>query len=139
LRELDGLGELVVADLEGAAWPLGSRTFGAVIVTHYLWRPLFPTLLAALEPGGVLLYETFAHGQAAHGRPTRPDFLLQPGELISCCAELEIVAYECGTVREPVRCLQRIVARRPRGDLSGAAGEASAWLQAPSGSKGSPG
>jgi hypothetical protein len=53
-----------------------------VLVTNYLWRPLFPALLAAVAPGGLLIYETFAQAHAALGRPGRAEFLLRPGELI---------------------------------------------------------
>ena len=78
--------ELVEADLEGAPWPLPGRRFGAVIVTNYLWRPLFPSILDSVDEGGVLLYDTFARGNEAYGRPTNPDFLLEPGELIEAGA-----------------------------------------------------
>jgi len=69
------------ADLEQGAWPLGALRFDGIIVTHYLHRPLFADLLAALRPDGVLIYETFAEGHAAFGKPSRPEFLLQPDEL----------------------------------------------------------
>ena len=46
-----------------APWPFGGRRFDAIVVTNYLWRPLFPRLVAALADGGVLVYETFAVGQ----------------------------------------------------------------------------
>src|SRR4051812_10323051 len=65
------------ADLEAAPWPLPGRRFDAVIVVNFLWRPLFPQLLEAVAPGGLLIYETFAQGQAALGRPRRPEFLLR--------------------------------------------------------------
>ena len=75
--------EIVQADLEdGSPWPLPGRTFGAVVVTNYLHRPLFPALLDALMPGGVLLYETFMEGNERFGRPSRPEFLLKDGELL---------------------------------------------------------
>lgn len=110
--------ELVCADIENGPWPLrnpdGSlRTFGAVVVTNYLWRPLLPILLESLEPRGVLLYETFADGNAQFGRPSRPDFLLQPGELLRACDTLNVVAYEQGYLADPARVVQRIAAVRP--------------------------
>jgi SAM-dependent methyltransferase len=110
--------ELVCADIENGPWPLRKsdgqlRTFGAVVVTNYLWRPLLPTLLESLEPGGVLLYETFADGNAQFGRPSRPDFLLQPGELLQACTGLDVVAYEHGYLGDPPRVVQRIAAVRP--------------------------
>ena len=108
---------LVVADIENAPWPLADSAgaplqFGAVVVTNYLWRPLLPTIFASLAPGGVLIYETFAHGNASVGKPSRPDFLLQPGELLRACAGLRVVAYEDGFCTTPERFVQRIVAVR---------------------------
>ena len=108
------VGEGLLADLEGAPWPLAGRVFDAVVVTHYLHRPLLPDIVASVAPGGVLLYETFAAGQETVGRPLRPDFLLQPGELLAACAKLHVVAYEDGWLPQPRR-VQRIVARRPSG------------------------
>lgn len=106
--------ELIQADLENQPWPLldgpGHRLFDAVLVCNYLWRPLWPSLLASLAPGGVLLYETFASGQERLGRPRNPDFLLQPGELLNRCQALQIVAYECGLEADPPRVVQRIAA-----------------------------
>ena len=65
------------ADVEGEPWPFGDRRFDAIVVSHYLHRPLFPNLRAALTPDGALLYETFALGNEVHGRPSNPDFLLR--------------------------------------------------------------
>ncbi|WP_374109965.1 class I SAM-dependent methyltransferase [Pelomonas sp. CA6] len=88
--------ELIAADIEQGPWPLAARRFDLVLVTHYLWRPLLPRIVDAVAPGGWLIYETFAHGQQSVGRPSRPDFLLQPGELLRACEGLRIVAYEDG-------------------------------------------
>lgn len=107
LREV---AEVIVADIEGGPWPCAGRRFGAVLVTNYLWRPLWPRLLESLAPGGVLICETFAAGNETVGRPARPDFLLQPGELLQRCASLRVVAYEDGFATAPDRFVQRIVA-----------------------------
>jgi SAM-dependent methyltransferase len=104
------LGEAVQADIENGPWPLPNRTFDAVIVTNYLWRPLIPQILASLSPEGVLIYETFAAGNETVGKPSRPDFLLNPGELLTHCQGLRIVAYEEGFLAPPERFVQRIVA-----------------------------
>lgn len=107
-------GEVLQADIENGPWPLPGRRFSAVVVTNYLWRPLLPTLLARVEAGGVLIYETFARGNETVGRPSRPDFLLQPGELLRCCPEpaWRVVAYEDGFLPAPERFVQRIAAVR---------------------------
>lgn len=114
-----GQAEAVVADLENAPWPFSTgprgRTFDAVIVTNYLWRPLLPAIIASVAPGGVLIYETFTTGNETVGRPSRPDFLLQPGELLRTCEGLRVVAFEDGFVAEPERFIQRIAAVRHRG------------------------
>ncbi len=113
-------GTVVEADVEQATWPLlhdgVPRRFSAVVVTHYLWRPLWPTLLLSLQPGGLLLYETFAEGNGTFGKPSRPDFLLQRDELLRRCSDLHIVAYENGFLAHPPRLLQRIAAQRPGPD-----------------------
>ncbi len=116
-RQQVGTATLMQADIENGPWPLdtasGPRRFGAVVVTNYLWRPLLPTLLHSLAPGGVLLYETFAAGNETVGRPARPDFLLQPGELLQVCAGLQVVAYENGFLPDPDRFVQRVAAFAP--------------------------
>jgi SAM-dependent methyltransferase len=104
------LGESVVADIEGGPWPFAGRTFAGVVVTNYLWRPLLPTLVASVAPGGVLICETFAAGNETVGKPSRPDFLLQPGELLQACAGLRVVAFEDGFSAAPDRFVQRIAA-----------------------------
>lgn len=106
------MGRAVLADIENGPWPLDGETFDAVVVTNYLWRPLLPQLVASVAPGGVLLYETFASGHETVGRPSRPDFLLQPGELLQTCNGLRVVAYEDGFCRVPERFVQRIAAVR---------------------------
>ena len=111
---------LLQADLEQAPWPLPGRRFAAVVVTNYLWRPLMPLLMDSLEPGGVLIYETFALGQEAFGRPSRPEFLLRPGELLKAFESLRVVAYEDGLLAAegpwPSRVVQRLVAVRPQSE-----------------------
>lgn len=107
-----GVGELIEADIESGPWPLAGRRFGAVVVTNYLWRPLLPTIVASVAVGGVLIYETFALGNASVGKPSNPDFLLRPGELLHACAALRVVAYEDGFLPDPARFVQRIAAVR---------------------------
>jgi SAM-dependent methyltransferase len=112
VEPLRSLGRVIVADIEKAPWPLTGENFDAVIVTNYLWRPLLSTIVASVAPGGVLIYETFAAGNEAFGKPSNPDFLLLPGELLWACAPLQVVAYEDGLLADPPRRVQRIAARR---------------------------
>ena len=107
--------EIVDFDLEaGAPFPFRGRAFDGVVVTNYLHRPILPDLVAVVAAGGVLLYETFAKGQERFGRPHRPEFLLEPGELLEAVrGVLRVVAYE-DIVLDELRpaAVQRIAAVR---------------------------
>jgi SAM-dependent methyltransferase len=119
-RDLTQLGALaarlqtVEADLEAEPWPLPGERFAAIVVTNYLWRPLLAALAEALEPGGILIYDTFALGQERFGKPSNPDFLLRPNELLAAFQDaMTVVAYEHGEVADPGPALrQRICARK---------------------------
>ena len=101
------------ADLENEPWPFADQSYDAVVVVHYLHRPLLPRLTAALAPGGLLIYETFARGNKQFGRPRNPDFLLRPRELIDAFSDLRILAFEDGYVAEPQPAMiQRLAAVR---------------------------
>ncbi len=108
------LGRAVLADIENGPWPFEGERFDAVIVTNYLWRALLPTLADSVAEGGVLIYETFATGNESVGKPSRPDFLLQPGELLQVSRGLHVVAYEDGFCDRPERFVQRLAAVRKR-------------------------
>ena len=107
--------ERLQADLEdGSPWPLGARQFGAVVVANYLHRPLMPTLLEAIAPGGMLLYQTFMEGHERFGRPSNPDHLLRDSELLELVrGRFSVIAYEARLISEPAMAMvQRIAARR---------------------------
>jgi SAM-dependent methyltransferase len=124
-RDISGLADLSTdlrvevqqLDLEsGAGWPFGQQQFAGIVVTNYLFRPLLPFLGPALLPGGILLYETFAEGNERFGRPSNPDFMLKPGELLELAraADLTVIAYEHGEVSLPrPAVIQHIAARKP--------------------------
>ncbi|HEV8689145.1 MAG TPA: class I SAM-dependent methyltransferase [Ideonella sp.] len=120
---LQAVADVIVADIENAAWPLDGRAFDVVLVTNYLWRPLWPAIGSALAPGGWLIYETFAAGHEKLGRPSRADFLLQPQELLRVSQELglRVVAYEAGQLAAPARIIQRVIAQRSNGAAEAAA------------------
>jgi SAM-dependent methyltransferase len=100
-----------VCDLESGECELGVNHFDVIVVTHYLHRPLFPHLVAALRPAGMLVYETFTTAQAERGKPSNPAFLLQPGELRGLVNGLEIVVEREGDFDD--RFVASLIARRP--------------------------
>jgi SAM-dependent methyltransferase len=100
------------ADLEDRAFALAESSYDVIVVVHYLHRPLFPSLLVALRPGGVLVYETFTRAQAERGRPTNPAFLLEPGELFERVRALDVLASREGEFDG--RMVASVVARQPQ-------------------------
>jgi SAM-dependent methyltransferase len=103
------------ADLESGPWPYEGQQFAGIVVANYLHRPLFPRLLQALAPEGVLIYETFAAGNERFGKPSNPAFLLKPGELLELVrGRLRVIAYEDLEVSDPrPAAVQRICAVHP--------------------------
>ena len=101
-----------ICDLENGFWPFNGRAFDCIVVTNYLHRALFPSLISSLSSKGVLIYETFMLGNEIFGKPSNPDFLLMPNELIDYFSkELTVIAFEAGLVEQPRRALiQRICA-----------------------------
>jgi SAM-dependent methyltransferase len=103
--------KFIKADLEdGGPWPFADQRFGGIVVTNYLHRPLLPVIAAALAEDGVLIYETFMAGNERFGKPSNPNFLLRPGELLQAFSALTLVAFEQGTTEKAV--VQRICAIR---------------------------
>jgi SAM-dependent methyltransferase len=100
------------------AWPFARGRFAGVVIANYLHRPLWPHILASLAPGGVLIVETFAQGNAEFGKPSNPDFLLAPGELLAAMQQhapsghaMRVLAYEDGHTTAPKPAMvQRICA-----------------------------
>ena len=122
-RDADALASLVtnprldicICDLESdATWPFACKKFDAVLVTNYLFRPKLAALFDLVVKGGYLVYETFAVGNAAFGRPKNPDFLLHEGELVDALPTgFDIIDTFHGFVSDPQPAvIQRLAARR---------------------------
>jgi hypothetical protein len=121
LRDRDGV-TIHEVDLEsGQPVELDENRFAGIVVTNYLHRPLVAHLATALAPGGALIYETFAQGNEALGRPRNPDFLLAPGELLELATpSCHVVAYEHGRVESPAPAIkQRICIVKARRNTPG--------------------
>ena len=117
IRELNGAARerrlplrAEVRDLESGTVPFLGEAFDVIVAVHYLHRPMFHALIDALAPNGLLVYETFTMAQAARGKPTNPDFLLKPGELLDLVRPLEIVASREGDYEG--RMIASVIARR---------------------------
>lgn len=108
--------EARVEDLESGRWSFSAERFEVIVVTNFLYRPRLDLLAGLLAPGGRLIYETFARGNGAYGKPSNPTFLLGKDELFTAAGrgQLQVVAFEQGYVATPRQALvQRIVAVMP--------------------------
>lgn len=108
--------EARLEDLESGRWSFSAERFEVIVVTNFLFRPRLDLLAGLLRPGGRLIYETFAVGNAAYGKPSSPAYLLRPDELFLLARRrtLQVVAFEQGYLATPKPALvQRIVAVKP--------------------------
>lgn len=101
-------------DLEANIWPQSELLYDGLVVSRYLYRPLLPTLATMLNPGGVLIYETFMVGNEHYGKPSNPNFLLNQNELLESYSPLlKIISFEQGEEQLPRPVvMQRICAIR---------------------------
>jgi tellurite methyltransferase len=85
-------------DLETAhGLPFAPNSCGAILVFHFLFRPLCDAIATALVPGGLLLYETFTQEQRTLGTgPRNADFLLAPGELLDRFGKMSVISHTEG-------------------------------------------
>lgn len=108
------------ADLEGGPWPYYGSGFDGIVVSRYLWRPLFPQLFSCLNEGGILIYETFMVGQELYGKPSDPAHLLRVGELLELVRNrFTVLAFEQGEFPpkqegDKPQMMQRLCVRRGR-------------------------
>ena len=121
LDDLGGRSDVAVieTDLETENfWPFTGHAYAGVIVTNYLWRPILPAIIDLVGPGGLLIYETFAVGNEAFGKPSNPDYLLQPDELLDAVdGKLDTLEFEQVEIETPKPAVvQRIAARNSRTD-----------------------
>ena len=98
-RHLSGLPTRVLDLEEKPDHPpsLGRECYDAIVVFFYLHRPLFPVLIDALKPNGILIYETFSiENYFRHQHPRRWEFCLAQNELLRLTAPLRVLHYDEG-------------------------------------------
>lgn len=97
---------------------LGHEAYDLILVFFYLARSLFPHLLKALKPGGILVYETFTiDNHLQHHHPKRREFCLAQTELLKLTSGLHVLHYDEGLHTathgvEPIYTAQ-LLARKP--------------------------
>jgi len=98
-------------------FPPDAGSLDVLVISNFLYRPGIPALLASLKPGGLLFYTTHTMERPDFIKgPNNPDYLLQPGELLSLCAGLRLHYYRedgmSGNLEQGVRGRASIIASR---------------------------
>ena len=102
---------------DALAAPPPPDSYDVIVVVHFLERALAPALVAALRPGGLLFYQTFAGMGPGPGNPA---YRLARGEILHLFAGLTPVVYreehDVGDDRRGLRGLRGealLIAQRP--------------------------
>ncbi len=107
----------IVADVE-RPWLPHSR-YRLILVSFFLYRPLFPLLQQRLEPGGWLVYETFTVDQFLRAQqetshpPSQREFYLEQNELRQSFSNFDILFYDEGEHNR--KFTAQLLARKPAG------------------------
>ncbi len=100
-------------DFETGEQILAPNSLQAIVVFRYLHRPLMNQIKAAIEPGGLVIYETFTTDNRQFGKPNHDEFLLKKNELKEVFAEWDCLHYFEGIKYNPDRAIAQIICQKP--------------------------
>jgi len=78
LQELEHINAM---EVDFDSYVLTKEKYDLIVCTYYLERRLFPQMIAALKPNGIIIMETFLHDEINERQPSNPAFMLNEGEL----------------------------------------------------------
>jgi SAM-dependent methyltransferase len=94
VREAGLVSRVLLAQVDLDRWRPPANSFDLVCVFRFLNRELVPALLAALRPGGILIYHTYHVGRLAFHPDATRSFLLLQGQLQEWTAGWDILHEE---------------------------------------------
>jgi len=104
IGELPSNIETKCVDLEAVDFRIAPNVYDLICDCYYLYRPLFPQIRAAVQPGGLFVGVIPMVDDDPAIQPMNVSYLCQPGELESLFAGWEIVhSYEGKPNRHPSR------------------------------------
>jgi SAM-dependent methyltransferase len=121
---LDGLGTFIkqhelsisceLRDIESEG--LGNKKYDVIVVSYFLNGELFPQIIAALKPEGLLFYQTWSQLKVDDRGPSNPEFRLKEGEFLELCSPLQTVFYRengvLGDISDGLRNEAMIIAKK---------------------------
>ena len=81
IASLQGLEHINAMEVDFDTYTLPKEKYDLIVCTYYLERKLFPQMIEALKPNGIILMETFLHDEVNERQPSNPAFMLNEGEL----------------------------------------------------------
>jgi SAM-dependent methyltransferase len=96
---IDALKQSIAPTITPQQWDSNTDTlmvnhYDVIVVSYFLQRDIFPSLIKALKTGGLLFYQTWSQQCIDTSGPRNPDFRLQQGELLTLCKDLRIIYYQ---------------------------------------------
>ena len=109
------LPELMAVQADLGTFYIPAARFDVLLNFYYLDRSLWPAFTRALQPGGLLFFETMTAAMQSLRPDIAPVYLLQPGELAQAFPALETLYYDEGWSKgrsgHP-RATARLIARK---------------------------
>lgn len=97
--------------------PPAPLSFDVIVVSQFLYRTIFPDLIHALKPNGLLFYQTFHQHKVSASGPSRTEYLLTRNELLQQLGELTVVYYRedsrIGKLQQGLRDCSYFVGQKP--------------------------
>lgn len=81
IEKLQNIPNINAIEVDFDTYTLPKEKYDLIVCTYFLERRLFPQMIAALKPNGIILLETFLHDTQNERIPSNPAFLLSEGEL----------------------------------------------------------
>jgi len=81
IEQLQGIPHINAIEVDFDTYRLEKNKYDLIVCTYFLERKLFPQMIEALKPNGIILMETFLHDEGNERTPSNPAFRLNEGEL----------------------------------------------------------
>lgn len=99
------------------ARPPETESFDLILVSYFLDRSLVQPIVDALNPGGLLFYQTFSRNSVSDTGPSNPHYRLGDNELLALFKPLQVRVYReeggLGDTSKGCRDIAMLVAEKP--------------------------
>lgn len=83
---------------------LNGQHYDVIVASRFLDRTLTDAIINALNPGGLLFYQTFTRERTTQHGPSNPDYLLSENELLDLFSPLRLIFYRDNALIGNLQC-----------------------------------